>query len=338
MPNGKKIDWNSKVKTAYGAVGQLMDIKKKNRNLKILLSIGGWTNSQEGKFTLPASTDAGRKKFADSAVKLMADYGFDGLDIDWEYPTSKQEGQNYVLLLRACRMALDNYAKRNKQTYHYELTVACSAGPTTYNLWDFKGMDPYLDAWHLMTYDYAGSWGTATGHQANVYKDTKITAASPFDSDSAVKDYISRGINPKKIVFGLPLYGRSFANTQGLGKPFSGKGTGSVEPGIPLYKTLPLPGGRATFDQRTGATWSYDSAKKELVSFDGPKSANFKANYIINKGLGGSFFWEASGDKKGAQSLVGIMEKNYQGKLLGKPNMLSYPESQYDNIKNANKG
>ncbi|KAL2212270.1 chitinase [Sarocladium strictum] len=330
---GQTIDWNSATKKAYGCVGQLNELKKKNRNLKVLLSIGGWTYSQAGKFDNPASTDAGRKRFADSAVKLMADWGFDGIDIDWEYPKNKEQGKNFVLLLKACRVAMDNYAKKNKQSYHYELTVAASAGASHYNLQDLKGMDNYLDAWHIMTYDYSGSWDTTTGHQANVFKDPKNPEATKFDSDSAIRDYISRGIAPSKIVFGLPLYGRAFGNTQGLGKPFSGPGNGPLEGGMWLYKELPQPGGKPKFDSKTGGTWSYNPSTKELVSFDGPKSANFKAKYIMGKNLGGSFFWDASGDKKGEQSLVAIMAKNYQGKLQKKQNMLSYPESQYANIK-----
>lgn len=323
------------MKNAYGCVRDLFQLKKKNRNLKVLLSIGGWTYSQAGKFIGPASTDAARKRFAESAVKVMADFGFDGIDIDWEYPTDTVQGGNYALLLKACREALDNYAKRNKQNYHYELTVAASAGAIHYKLQDLKAMDKYLDAWHLMTYDYSGTWDTTVGHQANVFKDPKNKGATKFDSDSAIRDYISSGVSPSKIVLGLPLYGRAFGNTQGLGKPFSGPGRGPMESGMWPYKALPAKGARATFDPKTGATWSYDSSTKELVSFDGPKSANFKAEYILKSGLGGAFFWEASGDKKGDQSLVGIMEKRLKGKLQKKQNMLSYPESQYANIKNG---
>ena len=188
-----------------------------------------------------------------------------------------------------------------------------------------------------MTYDYAGTWDTTTGHQANVFKDPNNKAATKFDSDSAIRDYISRGIAPNKIVFGLPLYGRAFGNAQGLGKSYSGPGKGPLEAGMWLYKDLPRPGAKSYFDKRVGATHSFDSSTRELVSFDGPKSANFKAQYIIKKGLGGSFFWDASGDKKGDQSLVQILAKNFEGKLLRKQNMLSYPQSQWDNIRNGQK-
>lgn len=106
-------------KNAYGVVKQLFLHKKYNRNVKTLLSIGGWNYSP--KFVTAAATDASRSKFATSAVKLITDWGFDGIDIDWEYPADDVDKANFVKLVAACRDELDKYSRVNDLRYRFTL-------------------------------------------------------------------------------------------------------------------------------------------------------------------------------------------------------------------------
>jgi chitinase len=192
-------------------------------------------------------------------------------------------------------------------------------------------MDVYLDAWHLMAYDYAGSWDSVAGHQANLYPSTSNPASTPFSTDKAIKDYIAAGVPASKIVVGLPLYGRSFESTNGLGQSFSGVGSGSWESGSWDYKALPKAGATEYYDAAVGTAWSYDPSTKELITYDTKTSIGQKTTYIKNKGLGGGMFWETSSDKSGTDSLISTVAGNFGG-LESSQNCLSYPGSQYANL------
>ncbi|XDG05881.1 hypothetical protein ABKA04_005496 [Annulohypoxylon sp. FPYF3050] len=325
--------WNDVGNNAYGCVKQLYILKQANRHLKVLLSIGGWTYSTN--FAAAASTDATRKTFASTAIALIKDWGFDGIDIDWEYPADDTQATNFVLLLKEIRSELDAYSAQYANNYHFLLTAAVPAGPTNYNKLHLSDMAAVLDTFNLMAYDYAGSWDTTSGHQANLYPNSAAPLTTPFSTDAAISAYIAGGVPAEKIVLGLPLYGRSFEATTGIGQPYSGIGSGSWEAGVWDYKVLPRSGATEIYDSVAGATYSYDSSAQELISYDNVDMISKKIQYAQSKGLGGSMFWEASGDRTDSGSLIATAFNSQGGSaaLDATENLLSYPNSQYDNIK-----
>ncbi|OHX00758.1 endochitinase [Colletotrichum incanum] len=324
--------WDDMGSNVYGCIKQLFLLKLKNRQLKVVLSIGGafWSSP----FASVASSQESRELFADSSVTLMKDWGFDGIDIDWEFPQSKAEAADYVLLLQAVRRRLDAYAAEHAPSYHFQLSIASSAGSEKYEMLDLESVSNVVDCFYLMGYDYPGSWSTVTGHQANLYPSTSDPKSTPFSTGSTVADYIAAGVPGHKIILGMPLYGRSFDNTNGFGHPFSGVGGGSWEAGAWDYKALPLPGAEEVYDGSVGAVYSWDPVARQLISHDSPSSVRDKVAFIKAKGLGGAMFWEASADRTGNASLI---ETSYDclaqdGGIGSRENLVSYADSRYNNL------
>ncbi|KAJ6118786.1 hypothetical protein N7471_013406 [Penicillium samsonianum] len=330
--------WADTGNNVYGCVKQLFLLKKKNRNLKVLLSIGGWTYSSNLRAAF--QTDGGRQKFADSSIELLKNLGFDGIDVDFEYPANSNEADQFVDTLRRLREALDSYSSTNGDGYHYLLTTASPAGTwrtLNYQNEHLAQMDQYLDFWNLMAYDYAGPWDAVAGHGANLHVSNNNPSSTPFNTDQAINYYTSHEVASNKIVLGMPLYGRAFTDTNGPGQSSNGVGVGSWENGVWDYKALPQPGCAVTNLEQEGASYCYSSGSRLFISYDTPNIARKKGEYIKSKGLGGGMWWELSGDTEGDDSLVTTIVDVFGGtKALDKSdNQLSYPSSKYDNLKSG---
>ena len=332
--------WDDK-HNVYGNFKQLLLAKKKQPNLKTMLSIGGWTYSPN--FNEILKSEQKRSQFASTAVKLMYNNGFDGLNLDWEHILTAEEGVQFVDLLKKIRHLMKEHAHKTNAA-PFLLSAAVTANPKQYKIMDLPAMDKYLDFWEFMAYDYAGSWDETSRHQAALFPDSGNPSSTPFSTESAMDYYLHEGkIHPSKMNLGFPLYGHTFLSTDGPGNKFEGVGDGSHVAGdgdgkgIWDYKDLPLPGAAVTELPEIGASYSYDADKKMLVTYDTPNIAIQKAKWIKERGLGGAMWWEVDGDKSGKESIVAKVVKEL-GTLEKSKNHLHFPNSEYENIKNGMKG
>lgn len=147
------------------AFGRFVGLKKRNPQLKTLIAIGGW-NEGSLKYSNMVASKENRKIFIDSVIDLLTKHGFDGLDLDWEYPANRggrpQDKQNYAQLLREMR---PEFSKRG-----WLMTAAVSAGKNAIDTaYDVTTMSLMLDFINVMAYDYHGGWEKSTGLNAPLF-------------------------------------------------------------------------------------------------------------------------------------------------------------------------
>lgn len=285
-----------------GNFKQLKLLKMRHPHLKTLISIGGWTGSAD--FSEIASTAAGRKKFAQSALQFIKKYDFDGVDIDWEFPVVgglqpgfPKDAINFTLLIEELRRVLGK---------EHLLTIAMSGSPIGIDAIEFKKVIALLDWVNIMTYDYQGAWDASsgfTGHNSPLF-DSGDLINSKFNIDAAVTKLLEAGIASEKIVIGLPFYGRSASGVQENGNLYSrfqGAGPGSFEAGVLDYKDIKanyLTNGKyqVCHDDIAQVPYLYNPVDRVFISYDDPESIGVKTSYAVEKRLGGVMFWEFSGD------------------------------------------
>jgi chitinase len=270
-----------------GCLGSFIALKQQKPHLKVILSIGGAGASEN--FAAVARSAAKRDNFGRSAFSIVRDAGLDGIDIDWEHPSDAQQGMDFLSLLATIRLYLPDD--------EYLLTAALPGGQWALQHIDlFKAQD-YLDLIMLMTYDFTGPWVPTAGHHAQLHPG----APGEISGAAAIEYVLSTGFPSKKILLGVPVYGRSFLGALGPGDAYTGH---AGEEGTFEYKSLPLPGTQEVVDH-TRVAASCVGGDGGFVTYDNPETVKVKGQYCRSQQLGGMFYWTGTADiSKGPRSLI----------------------------------
>ena len=148
-----------------GNINKFLQLKATNPNVKLLVALGGWNDSRTSKYSIMLADSAKRTAFVNHAVQFLNQYGFDGLDLDYEYPVYdgvSTDKAGFTALVQELRQAFNPYG--------WLLTAAVSASKTvTDNGYDVPEVSEALDAVHIMSYDLHGSWENNVNHHAALY-------------------------------------------------------------------------------------------------------------------------------------------------------------------------
>ncbi|EFU43664.1 Chitinase [Paenibacillus vortex V453] len=280
-------------------VHEIQRLKSINPKLTILLSVGGW--GSDG-FSEAASTAAGRQSVCESAIALLQEFPFDGIDLDWEYPcysiagttASPNDKGNFTVLLKELREALDHYGQG--RNHRYLLTIAAGADQYYIEGTEISDIHPYLDFIQLMTYDMRGGFHTLTGHHANLY--TSTGDLFRISADASVRMFTLAGVPREKIVIGAAFYSRRWKDVPDVNNGYLQIAPSSGGYG-PTYTQLTAdyfnnPQFKRFWDDEAKAPYLFDGSS--FITYDDPESLTHKCKYIQDQGLAGIMFWEYSCD------------------------------------------
>ena len=276
--DGLRIDNEERLRT-------LVALKQQNPKLKVVLSVGGWGS---GRFSEMAADARLRKAFARDCRRVVKQFGLDGIDIDWEYPTSKAAGiscspadtENFTLLMRDLRKALGKQRVLSIATISSALFV------------DFKAILPYVDYVNIMAYDM----GNAPKHHTALYP-SKHTRSS---ASQAVEAHLQAGMPAHQLVLGMAFYGHG----------------GTEYPRTQDYAEIPSSSDLYVecWDEQAQAPYLANQQGEFVFGFDSPRSLAAKCRYVHQMGLRGAMYWDYAGDNEAGD----LRRTVYEG-ILGTP-------------------
>ncbi|BFZ03576.1 hypothetical protein BsWGS_06615 [Bradybaena similaris] len=306
-PQGLDIvafEWNDEsTQWSTGMYERTMALKSKNPSLQILLAVGGY-NMGSQPFVPIVDTPNSRATFAQNAIKFLRAKGFDGLDMDWEYPGSRgstaTDKQKLVLFMQEMMRAFEVEAQTSGKP-RLLLTGALPAGKDTIDAgFDVVPLLSFMDFASVMTYDLHGSWEPYTGINSPLYANPRDVGKDAYlNLHWVAQYYVSLGAPKDKLNIGIALYGRTFLldnpSQHDVGSPAGQPGDAGLftsERGfIAYYEICDLINAGATIVDVPSQRNRYLYSGRNWVGYDDLQSVTEKACYTKEHGFGGVMFW-----------------------------------------------
>jgi chitinase len=258
-------------------------------------------------FRKAAATPESRHRFVQSVKEFVLKYSYDGVDMDWEVPEGQTDVANNVLLMQSLRSALP--APR------YLLSMATPSEPGQWGEYDFAQLNPVIDFYNVMTYDFHGPWTSHAGHNSPLFSNDADPGHDGSINDS-VNLYLNKlGVPPEKINLGTAFYGYEFPVGQLYGACNCEKSTAGRDYGTYIKAHIGKDGWVQSFDPIAMAPYLVRTVPEPgFITYDDPDSTARKVAYALTvRDLGGIFMWELSQDYDGKkQDLLDSMYRSFR--------------------------
>jgi chitinase/chitodextrinase len=324
-----------------GVLMALQDLRAQNPNMKLGISVGGWSKS--GDFSEVASNPTKRAKLVNNLMKFVEMTSMDFVDIDWEFPgevrqpdkvdnkndegtpnAKPEDKENYILLLQDLREALDKQGTELKKDYELSVALPAPKSKTDVGI-DVDRLFKVVDFANVMTYDMHGAWDSQTGHQTGLYANpNEPDNDNNLSVDESVRYLQDNGAPSEKIVIGAAYYTRGWEKA-------TGQGTDSQNPGLFADAAIatkdkdgtdsrgaaneaPLGDGDAG---RMSGLWSYRSIDKLKQTYPGLKEYwddAAKAPYLYDENSGAFFTYD---NVRSVQEKANYVNQNDLGGVIG---------------------
>lgn len=252
---------------------KVIALKQQKPSLKVLLMIGGWGDKADG-FSMMARDARKRTLFCQSCKEHIDNYGLDGIDIDWEYPTAgpsengrhPDDTRNFNLVLKELRETIGN------------TKIISYASSASANYVDWKTAMLYMDYVNVMTYDM----GDPPYHNAPLYYSAAITKKRSVDQ--SITQHFAAGVPLNRQVMGVPFYGHGTDPYKDDVKfnEMAGIFSSSKYEGKNIRK----------WDSVAKVPYLVDESGNFLLGYDDQESVTYKGQYVVQKNLLGAMFWE----------------------------------------------
>ena len=263
--------------------------------VKVLVSLGGW--GWDKQFASIVSKPEAEDRYFSAVMEVVDTADYDGFDLDWEYPDTKDEVVGFERLTRRFRKALD--ALGTKKGRPMFVTMAASSNPGTLKWLGKDFLLENMDWINVMTYDMAGNWTSYAGHHSPLHASSKPPGRNRPSTEATMMHLLEeRQIPANRLAVGIPLYGRAF----GVAEPYAltkGVTKGRMPQGnySNLHKLQHEQGWTRQWDDETKSPWLLAPDHHTVIGYDDPESVAIKTEWAMKKGFRGVFFWQVAADR-----------------------------------------